>query len=168
MAATAPVVSKVHALHQRVIAEGLLDSRRIAVRDHPEVLAGVEVDGHDPPEGTLENRGMPRRDRSIAGRRRRPAAAPSRARVLPVISGVSARWPAQQRWRSRRGGDEDDAGDRIGGRRTGDVRAAIAARADIGRALALRVAAMRGGLKSGASRSCFFARSSASALSSGV
>ena len=45
------------ALKQRVISDSILFLlRRVTVRDHPEMFAGVHVDGGDPPGWTLPDR----------------------------------------------------------------------------------------------------------------
>ena len=149
MAAAAPVRVEVrHALEQRVAAECFLDFRvRVAVGNHPQVFAGVHVDRGDAADRSLEEVrdagqrivGDDRRRRFLTARRD-----PRGQRLAGHLVVVAFGCRRQQRRRAAaRGRDEDHARARIGCRGPRDVRAATAAGADVRRALALLVAAMR-------------------------
>ena len=137
-----------HALQQRVVAERvLLRLRGVAVRHHPQVLAGVHVDRRDAAHRSLEDVGDA--DQRIVGHRRRRRLLAARGDPVGqrlaghlVVVALGRRREDRRRAAVHRG-DEDHAGLRIRGRWAGDVRAATAARADVRRALALLVAAMR-------------------------
>ena len=170
------LVSTFHALEQRVVAERvLLLLRHVAVRNHPEMLAGVHVDGDDAPTGPLKIPGC--RAAGSSGRHRR-CRRPWRCRglgtqrrdVLPAIFGVVAllRGHHLQPAATARRRDEDDAGDRIGGGRTGDVRAAPPPGQMWAGPAPSALPRCVGGAKNGASASVRCARSSASFRISGV